>query len=84
MDKEKNEKNIFDLASGGFASTARLSKSNADMWTPIFLQNKENVLSVLDSYMDKLQQFKTAIQEHDEVALRHLIEEANRIKRILR
>lgn len=84
LDKEKNEKNIFDLASGGFASTARLSKSNADMWTPIFLQNKENVLSVLDSYMDKLQQFKTAIQEHDEVALRHLIEEANRIKRILR
>lgn len=84
LDKEKNEKNIFDLASGGFASTARLSKSNADMWTPIFLQNKENVLSVLDSYMDKLQQFKTAIQDHDEKALRHLIEEANRIKRILR
>lgn len=84
LDKEKNEKNIFDLASGGFASTARLSKSNADMWTPIFLQNKENVLSVLDSYMDKLQQFKVAIQEHDETALRYLIEEANRIKRILR
>ena len=84
LDKEKNEKNIFDLASGGFASTARLSKSNADMWTPIFLQNKENVLSVLDSYMDKLQQFKGAIKEHDENALRKLIEEANRIKRILR
>lgn len=84
LDKEKNEKNIFDLASGGFASTARLSKSNADMWTPIFLQNKENVLSVLDSYMDKLQQFKEAIKEHDENALRKLIEEANRIKRILR
>ena len=62
LDKEKNEKNIFDLASGGFASTARLSKSNANMWTPIFLQNKENVLSVLDSYMDKLQQFKVAFQ----------------------
>ena len=84
LDKEKNEKNIFDLASGGFASTERLSKSNADMWTPIFLQNKENVLSVLDSYMDKLQQFKEAIKEHDENALRKLIEEANRIKRILR
>ena len=84
LDKEKNEKNIFDLASGGFASTARLSKSNADMWTPIFLQNKENVLSVLDSYMDKLHQFKEAIKEHDENALRKLIEEANRIKRILR
>lgn len=84
LDKEKNEKNIFDLASGGFASTARLSKSNADMWAPIFLQNKDNVLSVLDAYMDKLQQFKVAMQNNDEDALRHLIEDANRIKRILR
>ena len=84
LDKEKNEKNIFDLASGGFSSTARLSKSNADMWAPIFLQNKDNVLSVLDAYMDKLQQFKVAMQNNDEDALRHLIEDANRIKRILR
>ena len=84
LDKEKNEKNIFDLASGGFASTARLSKSNADMWVPIFMQNKENVLSVLDAYIDKLSQFKTAMEQNDEQALRNLIEDANRIKRILR
>ncbi len=84
LDKEKNEKNIFDLASGGFTSTARLAKSNADMWAPIFLQNKENVLSVLDAYMDKLNAFKSAIQNNDEGALRKLIDDANRIKRILR
>ena len=84
LDKEKNEKNIFDLASGGFASTARLAKSNADMWAPIFLKNKDNVLSVLDSYMEKLQSFKTALENQDEKQLRALIEEANRIKRILR
>lgn len=84
LDKEKNEKNIFDLASGGFTSTARLAKSNADMWAPIFLQNKENVLSVLDAYMDKLNAFKTAIQGNDEDAIRKLIDDANRIKRILR
>jgi prephenate dehydrogenase len=84
LDKEKNEKNIFDLASGGFASTARLAKSNADMWVPIFLQNKENVLSVLDSYMEKLEEFKKALNENDEDKLRKLIDDANRIKRILR
>jgi prephenate dehydrogenase len=54
------------------------------MWAPIFLQNKENVLSVLDAYMDKLNAFKTAIQDNDEDALRKLIDDANRIKRILR
>ena len=57
LEKEKNEKNIFDLASGGFSSTVRLAKSNADMWAPIFSQNKENVLTVLDTYIEKLQEF---------------------------
>ena len=55
LEKEKNEKNIFDLASGGFSSTVRLAKSNADMWAPIFSQNKENILTVLDTYIEKLQ-----------------------------
>jgi prephenate dehydrogenase len=72
------------LASGGFASRARLAKSNPEMWVPIFMQNKENVLSVLDSYMDKLQQFKNALEENDESRLKVLIDDANRIKRILR
>lgn len=40
LEKEKNEKNIFDLASGGFSSTVRLAKSNADMWAPIFSQKQ--------------------------------------------
>lgn len=49
LEKEKNEKNIFDLASGGFSSTVRLAKSNADMWAPIFAQNRDNILTVLDN-----------------------------------
>lgn len=84
LDKEKNEKNIFDLASGGFASTARLAKSNSDMWVPIFMQNKQNLLSVMDSYIDRLAQFKKALEENDEQTLRSLIDDANRIKRYLR
>lgn len=84
LDKEKNEKNIFDLASGGFASTARLAKSNSDMWVPIFMQNKQNLLSVMDSYMERLAQFKKALEENDEQTLRDLIDDANRIKRYLR
>lgn len=84
LEKEKNEKNIFDLASGGFSSTVRLAKSNADMWTPIFFQNKENVLTVLDTYIEKLQEFKTLIAEFDETGMRELIAKANKIKRIIR
>ena len=84
LEKEKDEKHIFDLASGGFASTARLAKSGADMWTPILLQNSDNVLRVMDTYIEKLNAFREAIAEGDEDAVRGLIQEANKIKRIIR
>ena len=84
LEKEKDEKHIFDLASGGFASTVRLAKSNADMWVPILTQNRDNMLRVMDTYMKKIQEFRDAIATFDEDRLRELITEANRIKRILK
>ena len=84
LDKEKDEKHIFDLASGGFSSTVRLAKSSPDMWTPILTQNRDNVLHVIDTYIDKMQAFRTAIEEGDEDAIRCLIEESNKIRRIIR
>ena len=84
LDKEKDEKHIFDLASGGFSSTVRLAKSNADMWIPILTQNHNNVLQVMDTYIEKMQQFRDAVVSYDEDALRKLIEDANKIKRIIR
>ncbi len=84
LDKEKDEKHIFDLASGGFSSTVRLAKSSPDMWTPILSQNRDNVLHVMDTYIEKMQAFRQAIEEGDEDAVRRLIEDANKIKRIIR
>lgn len=84
LDKEKDEKHIFDLASGGFSSTVRLAKSSPDMWTPILTQNRDNVLHVIDTYIDKMQAFRMAIEEGDEDAIRGLIEESNKIRRIIR
>ena len=84
LDKEKDEKHIFDLASGGFSSTVRLAKSNPDMWVPILEQNRDNVLQVMDTYIEKMQAFREAVAAGDEVRIRQLIEEANHIKKILR
>ena len=84
LDKEKDEKHIFDLASGGFSSTVRLAKSSADMWVPILSQNHDNVLHVIDTYIEKMQAFRDAIAEYDSEKIRTLIEEANRIKKIIR
>lgn len=84
LDKEKDEKHIFDLASGGFSSTVRLAKSSPDMWTPILSQNRDNVLQVMDTYIEKMNAFRQAIADEDEDTIRCLIEDANRIRRIIR
>lgn len=84
LDKEKDEKHIFDLASGGFSSTVRLAKSSPDMWTPILTQNRDNILRVMDTYIEKMNAFRDAVAESDEDKMRELITEANKIRRIIR
>ena len=84
LDKEKDEKHIFDLASGGFSSTVRLAKSSPDMWTPILSQNRDNILHVMYTYIEKMNAFRHAIADGDEEKVRDLIEDANRIRRIIR
>lgn len=83
LDKERDEKHIFDLASGGFSSTVRLAKSSPDMWVPILAQNRDNILQVIDTYIGKMQSFREAIAAGDEDRIREMIEEANHIRKIL-
>lgn len=84
LDQERNEKHIFDMASGGFDSTVRLAKSSAEMWSPIFEQNAENVVVVLNTYIEKLSSFKNAIQNGDREKIHDLIKKSNHIKKILK
>ena len=84
LEKEKEQNAIFELASAGFESTVRLAKSNPAMWVPIFIQNKENVLDVLNEHIEQLKKFRDSIVNDNGNDLRGLIEEANEIRRILK
>ena len=84
LQKEKEEQAIFELASAGFESTVRLAKSNPAMWVPIFMQNKENVLDVLKEHIAQLTRFKESIEKDDNEYLMRLIEDANKIRRIIK
>ncbi len=84
LEKEKESDAIFELASGGFESTVRLAKSNAAMWVPIFMQNKENVLDVLNEHISQLRKFKSCLEKENFEYLSDLIENANGITRILK
>ena len=84
LEKEKEENAIFELASAGFESTVRLAKSNPAMWVPIFLQNKVNILDVLNEHIEQLKKFRDSIRDDKTEELRTLIEDANKIRRIIK
>ena len=83
IEKEKNERYIFDMAGSGFASTVRLANSSPAMWTPIFKQNKENVIETLEEYINNLQQFKELMQQDNFESIYNEMESTNHIKQIL-
>ncbi|HVZ55275.1 MAG TPA: prephenate dehydrogenase [Chitinophagaceae bacterium] len=83
LEKEREEDTIFELAGGGFESTVRLAKSNPAMWAPIFMQNRENVLDVLNEHISQLRKFKACLEKENYQYLYELMEQANKIRRII-
>ena len=83
IEKEKNERDIFDMAGSGFASTVRLAKSSPEMWTPIFKQNKTNVIETLEEYINNLTKFKELMKDDDFEAIYNEMKSTNHIKDIL-
>ncbi|MBS9462294.1 prephenate dehydrogenase [Flagellimonas sp. 389] len=84
IEKEKNERDIFDMAGSGFESTVRLAKSSPDMWTPIFEQNRENVIETLEEYIQNLETFKKLLVDNDFENVYQEMNNTNRIKQILK
>ncbi|WP_300027315.1 prephenate dehydrogenase [uncultured Maribacter sp.] len=84
IEKEKNERDIFDMAGSGFESTVRLAKSSPAMWTPIFKQNKENVVETLEEYIQNLTAFKELLLKDDYEGIYNEMNNTNKIKGILK
>jgi len=84
LENEREDQVIFEMATAGFASTVRLAKSNPSMWVPVMMQNRENVLDVLNEHISQLRKFKSCLEKENWEYLRELMEDANRIRRILK
>ena len=83
IEKEIDEKNIFDLAGSGFESTVRLAKSSPEMWSPIFIQNKNYIVEALSEYIDNLEVLKQMILKNENEVIINDLNNINRIKEIL-
>jgi len=83
LEIEKDEASIFTMAGSGFASTVRLSKSSPETWTPIFIQNKNNILKSLDEYIKNLNQFRELLYQHNTEAIYQAMKDTHKLKNIL-
>ena len=83
LEVEKDEKNIFDMAGSGFASTVRLAKSSPEMWAPIFTENADNIVEVLSAYINNLEEMKQQIIAHDTEKLSASMQKVNKIRTVL-
>lgn len=83
LEVEENEENIFDMAGSGFASTVRLAKSSPEMWAPIFVENSEHILEVLNAYIINLEKYKSMIEQGDDRLLKDTMKNTNRIRTVL-
>ena len=83
IEKEKDERDIFDMAGSGFASTVRLAKSSPTTWASIFKENKTNVSQALQQYIANLQNFQQLLDSEDYNGMFNEMENTNRIKNIL-
>jgi prephenate dehydrogenase len=83
LEKEKEDDAIFEMASAGFESTVRLAKSSPEMWPPILMQNRENILDVLNEHITQLRKFKSCLEKENWEYLNELMSKANQIRRII-
>lgn len=84
LEKEKDEEAILEMAGGGFESTVRLAKSSPEMWAPIFQQNKNYLLEVMDTYIEKMYHFRNLINKNKNEELKEFMSSANEIRKILK
>ena len=68
------------FSAGSYRDLTRVAWLNAGMWAELFLENRENLLFELDTYMESLTKYRNAIINRDKDTLIQLLEEGKRRK----
>lgn len=68
------------FSAGSYRDLTRVAWLNPGMWTELFLENRENLLFELDTYIESLCQYRDALQQQDEAALYQLLDDGKKRK----
>ena len=77
-----NENTQYFIA-GGFRDATRVADINPDLWSDLFLSNRDNVIAEIENYQSQLERWKKAIVENDREALKEIMREAGPRRRML-
>ncbi len=68
------------FSAGSYRDLTRVAWLNPQMWAELCIENRENMLFELDTYLDSLKQYRTALENRDTDTLIALFEEGKRRK----
>lgn len=68
------------FSAGSYKDLTRVAWLNPDMWAELFLENKEHLLFELNTIIENLTEYKTAMEQDDFSTLRQLLDDGRRIK----
>ena len=77
-----NENTQYFIA-GGFRDATRVADINPELWSDLFLSNRENVIAEIENYQKQLERWKQAIADNDRDALKEIMREAGPRRRML-
>ena len=78
--KSPTAKNHKGFSAGSYKDLTRVAWLNAPMWSELFLENRENLLFELNTYIDSLTAYRDALENRDEKTLTALLEEGKKAK----
>ena len=67
-------------SAGSYKDLTRVAWLNAKMWAELCMENRENMLFELDTYIESLKSYQKALQEQDMDTLTRLLDEGRQRK----
>ncbi|MCM1299343.1 MAG: prephenate dehydrogenase [Firmicutes bacterium] len=68
------------FSAGSFMDLTRVAKLNEDMWTDLFMCNKQALLTEIDQILKNITEYRSALAENDSDRLRSLLRDGRILK----
>ena len=78
--QKKQNKNVIKFSAGGLRDFSRIAASNEIMWRDIFFNNKRNIVSAINLFINNLNSFKKNIENLDDRTLRKKLINSKKVR----